>query len=208
MIKTIFFDLGGVIMTITPQVALQRFQELGLKDAEKYLDSYTQTGIFGDLEGGKITDTEFCDKLSQIVGRELTWKECQYGWLGYRGEVAQKKLEKLQELRQKGYRVVLTSNTNPYMMKWAEEGDFDGCGHSIGHYFDAIYCSFRLRSMKPDSEFFLRILQAEKVMPENVLFVDDGPRNVAAASQLGIHSWLAENGADWTEAIEQQLNRL
>lgn len=205
MIKTLFFDLGGVVMTITPDVALRRFQELGLKDAEKYLDAYTQTGIFGDLESGKITAEDFRAELSRLVSRELTWEETQSGWLGYRGEVAEKKLQKIQALREQGYRVVLTSNTNPYMMEWAEKGDFDGKGNAISHYFDAVYCSFRLRTMKPSEEFFSRILQAERELPSNVLFIDDGPRNVAAASQMGIHTMLAENGKDWTEEIDKYL---
>lgn len=205
MINTLFFDLGGVVMTITPEVALHRFEALGLADAASYLDAYTQTGIFGDLEAGRITDEEFRSGLSRLVGRELTWEECQQGWLGYRGEVAPRKLQKIQQLRQEGYRVVLTSNTNPFMMQWAEEGNFDGQGHSIGHYFDALYCSFRLRAMKPADEFFVRILQAENVVPDNVLFIDDGARNVAAASQMGIHTMLAENGNDWTETIDQYL---
>lgn len=205
MIKTLFFDLGGVVMTITPDVALQRFQALGLKDAASYLDSYTQTGIFGDLESGKITDEEFRHELSTLVGRELSWEECQQGWLGYRGEVAERKLQKIQALREQGYRVVLTSNTNPYMMAWAEKGDFDGQGNPISHYFDAVYCSFRLRTMKPSSEFFTKILQAERELPGNVLFIDDGARNVAAASQMGIRTMLAENGTDWTTEIDSYL---
>lgn len=206
MINTLFFDLGGVVMHITPEVALERFLQLGLHDAADYLDSYTQTGIFGDLESGKITDEEFRQKLSELTGRNLTWSECQNGWLGYRGEVPQRGLQKIQSLRQQGYRVVLTSNTNPFMMEWAEHGDFDGQGHPISHYFDALYCSFRLRSMKPASEFFLRILQAEQVSPDTVLFIDDGPRNVAAASQMGIRTLLAEPGKDWTAEIDKLLD--
>lgn len=188
-------------MHITPEVALERFKQLGLEDAADYLDSYTQTGIFGDLEAGKITDEEFRQQLSGLVGRELEWAECQHAWLGYRGEVPRLGLQTIQLLRQQGYRVVLTSNTNPFMMDWAEHGDFDGQGHSIAHYFDALYCSYRLRSMKPDTEFFLRILQNEQVSPETVLFIDDGPRNVAAASQMGIRTLLAEPGKDWTKEI-------
>lgn len=53
MIKNIVFDLGGVIMTIDQSEAVRRFRSLGLEDAEKRLDPYTQSGIFGDLEEGK-----------------------------------------------------------------------------------------------------------------------------------------------------------
>ena len=46
-IKTIVFDLGGVILTIDQSEAVRRFKELGLQDVEKHLDPYVQRGIFG-----------------------------------------------------------------------------------------------------------------------------------------------------------------
>ena len=205
MIRTIFFDLGGVVMTINPQGGVDKFHALGLKDAHNMLNSYTQTGIFGDLEAGKITDEEFRLGLSSLLGHDVSHDECRSGWLGYRQDVPQRNLDKLLQLRQRGYRVVLTSNTNPYMMSWAESNDFDGHGHSIAHYFDALYCSYRLRAMKPSDEFFYRILKAENVLPAEVLFVDDGARNVASASEMGIRTMLATNGGDWTNEIDKFL---
>lgn len=78
MIRTIIFDLGGVIITIDHQQAVRRFEELGLKDAAQQLDPYTQGGIFGDLEMGKISAEEFRQELSKLVGRTLTYEECRY----------------------------------------------------------------------------------------------------------------------------------
>ena len=124
MIRTIIFDLGGVIITIDQPQAVRNFQEIGLKDAATLLDPYTQQGIFGDLEEGLISDEDFRRELSRMVGRELTWEECQYGWLGYRKELPPRNLEALRRLREEGYRLVLLSNTNGYMQRWAET-DFD-----------------------------------------------------------------------------------
>lgn len=45
-IKNIMFDLGGVIMTIDQPSAVKRFKEIGLEDADRRLDPYTQSGIF------------------------------------------------------------------------------------------------------------------------------------------------------------------
>ena len=59
MIKNILFDLGGVVMPIDPEEAVKRFTALGLKNANRMLNSYTQSGYIGDLEEGKITDEEF-----------------------------------------------------------------------------------------------------------------------------------------------------
>lgn len=201
MIRTVIFDLGGVVITIDQQQAVARFRELGLKDAADRLDPYTQGGIFGDLENGFITAEDFRRELSLLVGYEVTPQQCAYAWQGYAKELPQRNLDALLLLRENGFRVVLLSNTNPYMMEWALSDRFDGQGHSLDYYFDALYLSYRLKLMKPDPEFFSRVLMEEKMLPSECLFVDDGPRNVAAASQLGINTLCPENGSDWTAEV-------
>ena len=201
MIKTIIFDLGGVIITLDQPQAIRRFQEIGLKDADKRLDAYTQGGIFGDLERGAIDAETFRVELSKLVGHDVTYDECRYAWLGYCHELPQRNLDALRRLRSEGYRLVLLSNTNPYMMSWVMSPDFDGDGHSLEDYMDACYCSYKMGCMKPDTEFFHRVLLAEQTAPSEMLFLDDGPRNVAVASQIGIRTYCPENGADWTAKI-------
>lgn len=206
VIKNIVFDLGGVIMTLDPAEALRRFKALGLSDAERYLDAYTQSGIFGNLEEGKITAEDFRSKLSSLTGHELTFDECKHAWLGYRKDVPQRNLDLLKELRAKGYRLILLSNTNPFMMDWALSSEFDGKGSSLNDYFDALYLSYRLGIMKPAPDFFRQVLDNENILPEETLFVDDGPRNVEAAGKLGFMIMCPDNGSDWTGELRSLLH--
>jgi putative hydrolase of the HAD superfamily len=206
MIKTVIFDLGGVVVTLDPQQAVRRFQDLGLADAAQRLDSYTQSGIFGDLEHGLITAEDFRREFSKLVGREVTHEACAYAWQGYALEVPERNLQTLVRLRQKGYRVLLLSNTNPYMMEWAESPDFDGQGHPVSYYFDHCYLSYQLKLMKPSEMIFRELLRQEKTFASDCLFIDDGARNVATASQLGMCTLMPENGADWTGEIFNLLN--
>lgn len=206
VIKNIVFDLGGVIMTLDPAEALRRFKALGLSDAERYLDAYTQSGIFGNLEEGKITAEDFRSKLSSLTGHELTFDECRHAWLGYRKDVPQRNLDLLKELRAKAYRLILLSNTNPFMMDWALSSEFDGKGSSLNNYFDALYLSYRLGIMKPAPDFFRQVLDNENILPEETLFVDDGPRNVEAAGKLGFMTMCPDNGSDWTGELRSLLH--
>ena len=206
MIKTIIFDLGGVIITISHDEAVKRFEALGLKDAAQRLDPYTQGGIFGDLEEGKIDAEDFRRELSLLVGREVSYDECRHAWLGYCADIPQRNLDLLMRLRAEGYRLVLLSNTNPYMMSFILSPDFDGKDHSLDHYLDALYLSYKMKVMKPNELFFRRVLMAEQTLPSECLFVDDGPRNVAAASQLGMRTFCPKNGDDWTAEIFDFLN--
>lgn len=204
-IKTVIFDLGGVIITLDQSQAVRRFEQLGVKDAAKQLDPYVQRGIFGDVEHGLITAEEFRRELSAMIGREVTMAECEYAWQGYATDVPKRNLQALLRLRQLGYRVLLLSNTNPFMMAWVESDRFTG-GHPVSYYFDHCYLSYQMKLMKPSADIFRAVLRNEKTFASEVLFVDDGPRNVAVASQMGMMTLCPKNGEDWTEHLFTMLN--
>ena len=205
MIKNIVFDLGGVIITLNFEQAVRRFYDMGVENIRTYLDPFAQTGIFGDLEGGKITAEEFRLKLSELAGCELSFADCLHAWKGFVEEVPRCNLETLVALRQKGYRLILLSNTNPYMMSWAMSPDFSGDGHALGDYFDACYLSYQCGIMKPDPAIFHLMLEEEGILPNETLFLDDGPQNVKVAASLGIQTYQPREGEDWTEKLKLLL---
>lgn len=204
-IKKIAFDFGGVIIRQNQQQAVERFKQIGLLDAEERLGAYTQQGIFGQLEEGKITAEDFRWQLSLLIGRAVTIEDCSYAWRGYCDGLPQRNLEALQRLRREGYGLSILSNTNPFMMGWALSKDFDGNGNSLADYVDALYLSYQMKVMKPSAEIFHRVLEAEDVHPEELLFVDDSSHNISAAQKLGIATFQPVNGEDWTEELFQLL---
>ena len=204
-IKKIAFDFGGVIIRQNQQQAVERFKQIGLLDAEERLGAYTQQGIFGQLEEGKITAEDFRWQLSLLIGHAVTIEDCSYAWRGYCDGLPQRNLEALQRLRREGYGLSILSNTNPFMMGWALSKDFDGNGHSLADYVDALYLSYQMKVMKPSAEIFHRVLEAEGIRPEELLFVDDSSHNISAAQQLGIATFQPINGEDWTEELFQLL---
>ena len=207
MIKISVFDLGGIIFKIDKNQAIRRFNEVGFDDAASYLDAFTQVGIFGDLESGRITAEQFRCQLSELAGKNLSLDDCAYGWQGYVVELPQRNLDKLIELRQRGFRLSLLSNTNPFMMQWARSNAFDGRGHGLDHYFDALYLSYEMGIMKPESRIFERMLQGEKAKPEETVFIDDSAHNTAVAASMGIHVLQPDNGADWSGMLENLISR-
>ena len=213
MIKNIIFDFGGVIITLERAEAVRRFKALGIADADKQLDAYSQVGIFGNVENGSISDEDFRHQLSLMAGRELTWDECQWAWLGFRKDVPQRNIEILKRLRREGYRLIMLSNTNPFMMGWAMSSDFSRGldadapeGLPASSYFDAAYLSYEVGVMKPDAKFFEHVMSKEGLIPAETLFVDDGPKNCAAAQALGLHTFNPANGVDWTEELLKTLH--
>ena len=124
MIRNLIFDMGGVVFDLGYEQAVRRFGEIGVGDARTMLDASIQTGIFGDLEGGRISCEAFRRGLSAHVGRELSLEQCDYAWKGYILALPQRNLDKLRELRSRGYRLFLLSNTNPFITRWAHSQQF------------------------------------------------------------------------------------
>ena len=205
-INNIAFDLGGVVIALSYENAIRRFEEIGLRDARQHLDAFHQHGIFGDLESGKATPEEFREELGRIIGREMTIDECYYAWHGYVESVPQRNLDMLLRLRQQGYKVCLLSNTNPFMMQWACSPAFDGGYHPLDYYFDRLYLSYECKVMKPSPEIFQMMLDSQQAKPEETLFIDDSPKNCAAAQSLGIHTLCPQNNEDWIPSLRSYLS--
>ncbi|MBR1800126.1 MAG: HAD family phosphatase [Bacteroidaceae bacterium] len=206
MIKNIAFDFGGVIFDIDYDGAIETFKGIGLADADQRLDRYHQRGFFEDLESGRITPDDFRHQLEPLCHRTLTHDEVLRAWLGYVGApVDERKLQSLDDLRARGYRTFLLSNTNPFVQSWAESPAFSPAGRPLSSYLEKCYCSFEVGIMKPDPAIFRYMLDDAGIQPSETLFLDDSPANIAVAADLGLHTLLVEKNGDWRPALHRLL---
>ncbi|MEO5133100.1 HAD family phosphatase, partial [Bacteroides ovatus] len=164
MIKNIVFDFGGVIVDIDRDKAVQAFIKLGLADADTRLDKYHQTGIFQELEEGKLSADEFRKQLGDLCGRPLTMEETKQAWLGFFNEVNLNKLDYILELR-KSYHVYILSNTNPFVMSWACGPDFSSKKKPLNDYCDKLYLSYQIGHTKPAPEIFEFMVNDCNIIP-------------------------------------------
>lgn len=207
MIKNIAFDFGGVIIDLDYEGAIAAFQAMGLPDAAQRLDRYHQRGIFEDLESGRIAAQDFIQALQPLCTKPLTMDAVRTAWLGYVGApVDEQKLAYLDQLRRRGYRTFLLSNTNPFVQSWAESDAFSASGRPLGSYLEKCYTSYEVGIMKPDAGIFRHMLSDAGIRPEETLFLDDSPANIAAAEALGIQTLLVEKNGDWRDDVEKLLS--
>lgn len=205
MIKTIVFDLGGVLIHLNRDEAIRRFAALGIPDIEKMLDPYLQSGYFLQIEDGRMSQEEFRSALSALSGRELTHAEIAYAYMGFLEEVAAYKFDYIDELR-RHYAVHILSNTNPYVMEFAESADFLSSGRPLSSYCEQKFASCQLGMVKPHRGIFELMIERTGLVPSETLFVDDGPANVAMAEELGFVTYCPKNGEDWRAAIGEILD--
>jgi len=171
--KLAIFDMGGVMVDghdVAPAIA----SALGL-DAPTFRRLLREAGS-DDLDTGRVSASEFWARFRNLTGLELAGEP----WGDHFHPVRRPRMFDLVErLKSAGVRVVAGTNTSgPHYRVHLDAGDYA--------VFDRVYASHLLGVAKPDPEFWLRILAAEGVAPEQALFIDDLPENVAAASGLGL----------------------
>jgi putative hydrolase of the HAD superfamily len=200
-IKNIVFDLGGVLLTLDRNEAVRRFKAIGLENADELLDAYHQKGIFLELEEGKLSEAAFYDAIRAAAGKYIPDEKIAWGWMGFIVDCPDYKLKMLEDLRAKGYRLYLLSNTNPCIMKWAMSSDFSKEGKNISDYFDKLYLSYQMGCVKPNSKIFHDMLADSGMIPSETLFIDDGKANVEMGNQLGFETYQPLNGEDFRNIL-------
>lgn len=206
MIKTIVFDLGGVLIRLNREEALKRFEALGVPNVEEMLDPYLQSGYFLEVEDGRMTEQEFRSALSKLSGRTLSYDDIMNAYLGFLEEIPQYKFDFIDELR-KEYTVHILSNTNPYVMDFAESPDFLPNHRPLSSYCDHKFASCEMGVVKPHRAIFEQMIEEAQLTPSETLFIDDGPANIKTANELGFVTYCPENGADWREDIQAILQQ-
>lgn len=194
-IKNILFDFGGVIVGLDKQNAINRFKEIGITNIEDYLSEFRQSGIFLELEEGKLTKEEFYKEFQKLAGKYVAPQDIDSGWLAFLTFIPEYKFQMLKDLRKK-YKVYLLSNTNPAIMEWAESEDFSPTKEPITAFFDKCYYSFQLGCAKPERTIFDVVVKDSGIVPEETLFLDDGQANIDMADSLGFKTYLANQDED------------
>ena len=80
-------------------------------------------------------------------------------------------------------RLILFSNTNPL------HGPF-----CLSHYpqfslFDHAYFSYQANAIKPDAPFFTRAIEKYQLIPDQTIYIDDLPENIAEGKKHGLRSF-------------------
>ena len=99
-------------------------------------------------------------------------------------------------------RLILFSNTNPI------HGPF-----CLSHYpqfslFDHAYFSYETHAIKPDAPFFTHAIEKYNLIPEQTIYIDDLPENIAAGKAHGFHSFQYDhnNHSDLLNWLETENN--
>ncbi len=188
MLKAIIFDFFGVFCT-----------DVGWRWFDKNLsptDKQWFSGLLAELDLGKLTKTEFFEKLGEEKGvTAATIEEGFQAELAINAEV----VDIVRSLRH-AYKIGLLSNANAEMLSQIlkEAG--------IEHDFDAITISSKLGFKKPDTAIFKVACESLGVALDEALFIDDRESNTEAARTLGMQAITYRSAAELREKLAVKSN--
>ena len=181
MIKTIFFDIGGVLLDIHPGKTFQYFSDC--IDIEKSVIEKTfPWRAHNEYEKGLISNREWYVSVKESLPQPCCLKESDF-WIGW-GLLLGKEKETLSILNylRLGHDIWLLSNTNPKHIQDEIENNYKFPSMVNG----AVY-SFDTGYRKPDIQIYeIAMKKAQVVQPDECLFIDDLFENIEAAKSIGM----------------------
>lgn len=188
----LLFDLGGVIMDIDRNRAVEAFSKLGMADANAFFDPYLQRGYFLRLEEGQISPEKFRADIRPLFSRPVSDEEIDRGLFQFLLGIPAERLTRLAELRRAGHKVYMLSNTNAIMWEGDILPEFTKLGGTVSDYFDGVVTSFEAGCCKPDRRIYDLAEKRFGIVPAETTFFDDGAANVEAARALGFNAVLVD----------------
>ena len=180
MIKTIVFDIGGVLLDIHPERTFQYISD-SLDMNERDIANSFPSELHDEYEKGNLNNKEWFWGFRDSLPQPCCLKESDFwkAWSLLLGD--EKETVKLFTDLSKKYSLWLLSNTNPKHIQDEIEKKYLFPSLVNG----AIY-SFDVGCRKPDKKIYDILLKKSKTKPNECVFIDDLIENVHSAQSIGI----------------------
>ena len=199
-VRAIMLDMGGVIVDLDMPKCIDTFYtQAGFMTVRDFIDTCHPQGFFARYEEGLISDDELyaeCISRSRPGTTQGIIKECIESLLvGIDTEKAGL-LKRLSECCD----MYMLSNNNPIALDYCSRL-FADADIPLEKIFRHLFCSYQMHVCKPSPEFFRMVFDRIDIKPSQAVFVDDSPKNVKAAAELGIDARLYVPGTDLAQVL-------
>ena len=188
-IKNIIFDLGGVILDIDETIVYKELEKLGISTLE-LARSKEFTELTSKFDTGIYTAPTFRKRLKALLHQEkMTDQKFDAIWNAMLLDIPRERIEAIEKVK-KHYKIFLMSNSNEiHYDLYVRDLQLRFGYREFDELFNKSYFSFAEHLEKPDPRFFELILEHERLLPEETLFIDDTAENIKAAQSLGIRTY-------------------
>ena len=179
MIRTIVFDMGGVLIKFDREYFIRRL-DVDPKDEKILMDEVFWSLEWARMDRGSLTEAEaaksICARLPERL--HLAAERLVTMWERPILEV-DGMYELIRELKTKGYQVLLLSNASVRQHEYWPR-------IPASELFDGKLISSDVHLVKPQPEIYRLLCDTFHVLPEECFFIDDSPINIEGAYEVGI----------------------
>ena len=196
----IILDMGNVLLEWNKDKILQGVSEIK-KDYLILDKTIFQSGLWERLDLGTMTREELVLKVVSMIGRTYQKKveEVIWNWPSYI-DIYTEVFAVLSELKKKGHRIFVLSNTSKVFYDLLEEQL-----SPIKELLDGFVLSCDIKAIKPDLAMFKEILDKYQLDPTNCVFLDDIEDNTNAAQKLGIKAYQVKKRSDVVDILKSYI---
>lgn len=184
-IQAVIFDLGGVIIDLSLDRTLTAFATLTGASKADIQNAYGSNPVFMAYEKGEVSDQEFRDSIRKLFSVQATDTEIDHCWNAMLVDLPVSTLTMLEKLK-KHFRVFVLSNTNTIHINYVNEIMLQG--KVLDSWVHKAYYSHLLGMRKPELEIYQHVLEQNRLIPNQTIFLDDNPDNLKAANSLYIQT--------------------
>jgi epoxide hydrolase-like predicted phosphatase len=182
-VQAVVFDIGGVLELPTDTDLDGRWERrLGLAPGE-FLARLRGSGLGGAANLGRISETEFGQRLGGLYGLDerTTGELLEDLWDWYVGELNTEMTDYFQRLRPR-YRTAILSNAA------AGGRREEQARYGFDAMADVLVYSYEVGIEKPDRRIYRLTCERLGVAPSEAVMVDDLEANVVAAREVGMRA--------------------
>jgi putative hydrolase of the HAD superfamily len=196
MIKAFIFDLGNVLLPFSHDRMYAQVAALCGRDANMVRRAFAEDDLAARFERGAISDTNLQSELDRRLETHFE-RDALHRALGDIFNPDDEMLGLVDALRQRGFRLVLLSNTNSVHVRWIESR------YSVFEKFDACVFSHEARAMKPEPAIYAEAIRRASFPPGECFYTDDIEAYVVAGRDAGLDAEVFTSAA----AFRSQLLR-
>ena len=196
----IILDMGNVLLEWNKDKILQGVSEIK-KDYLILDKTIFQSGLWERLDLGTMTRQELVLKVVSMIGSTYQKKieEVIWNWPSYI-DIYTEVLSVLSELKKKGHRIFVLSNTSKVFYDLLDEQL-----SPLKELLDGFVLSCDIKVIKPDLAMFKEILDKYQLNPTNCVFLDDIEDNTIAAKKLGIRAYQIKKRSDVVDILKSYI---
>ncbi|MCV2403327.1 HAD family phosphatase [Marinomonas sp. C2222] len=177
-IRVVLFDLGNVLVDLGDVSEMHSMLNTKGEEAEVWLQWLNSPAVAA-FDSGRISFDDFATALLKEVASDTDKEVFKTAFQAWPRGLFSGALDLVNSVKPELHRAVLSNTNAAHWPRLMEEMSLAGKFHSY-------YASHQVGLVKPERAIYQHVIDALRVLPEEILFIDDNQVNIDRALEVGM----------------------